>query len=183
MPVTPLHYCVAYIINKAKVGLILPALIVGSFIPDLEPFISFAAGGVGISVPPRGFMHSLLGAVTLDTFLAVLVTILLYPVLVSWIFKLEKNSVAEKCRFSSMLLLSVLFGVVLHVLIDSTSHEYNPLLYPFVTESFDALVLIKNDWFLASAIVQITFFVLLLLILIREFKRGSKEFWRRLLVE
>jgi membrane-bound metal-dependent hydrolase YbcI (DUF457 family) len=180
MPVTPLHYCVAYIINKVKVGLILPGLIVGSFIPDVEPFVSFATGGRLVS--PRGFMHSLLGAVTIDTFLAVLVTTVLYPVLVSWIFKLEKNSVAEKCRFSGILLLSVLFGCVLHVLIDSTSHEYNPLLYPFVTESFDAFVLM-NNWLLASAIVQITLLVLLLLILIKEFKRGSKEFWRHLLVE
>jgi len=180
MPVTPLHYCVAYIINKAKVGLILPALIVGSFIPDIEPFISLVTSEK--LVPPRGFLHSLLGAVTLDLFLTVLVTIFLYPAMVSWIFKLEKNSVSEKCRFSYMLLLSAFFGCILHVLIDSTSHEYNPLLYPFVTESFDALVLM-NDWFLASAIVQITFFGLLLLILVREFKRGSKEFWKRLLVE
>jgi len=180
MPVTPLHYCVAYIINKAKVGLILPALIVGSFIPDIEPFVSFATGGRLVS--PRGFLHSLLGAATLDTFLAVLVTTLLYPVMVSWIFKLEKNSVAEKCRFSSMLVLSALFGCVSHVLIDATSHEFNPLLYPFVTESFDALVLM-NDWLLASAIVQIALLVLLFLILIREFTRGSEGFWRRLLVE
>lgn len=179
MPVTPLHYCAAYIINKAKVGLILPALIVGSFIPDIEPFISLAISGL---VPPRGFLHSLLGAVTLDTFLAVLVTTLLYPVMVSWIFKLEKNSVAEKCRFSGMLMLSALFGCVSHVLIDATSHEYNPLLLPFVTESFNALVLM-NDWLLASAIVQIALLALLLLIVFQEFKRGSKEFWRRLLVE
>jgi len=180
MPVTPLHYCVAYIINKAKLGLILPALIVGSFIPDIEPFISLVIGER--LVPPRGFLHSLLGAVTLDLFLAVLVTIFLYPVIVSWIFKLEKSSVAEKCRFSGMLVLSAFFGCVLHVLVDSTSHEYNPLLYPFVTKSFDALVLM-HDWLLASAIVQITFLVLLLLILLKEFKRGSKGFWRRLLVE
>jgi len=103
-------------------------------------------------------------------------------VIVSWIFKLEKSSVAEKCRFSGMLVLSAFFGCVLHVLVDSTSHEYNPLLYPFVTKSFDALVLM-HDWLLASAIVQITFLVLLLLILLKEFKRGSKGFWRRLLVE
>lgn len=180
MPVTPLHYCAAYIINKAKVGLILPALIVGSFIPDIEPFVSLVTGER--LVPPRGFLHSFLGAVTLDTFLAVLVTSLLYPAIVSWIFKLEKNSVVEKCRFSGMLVLSALFGCLSHVLIDTTCHEFNPLLYPFVTESFDALVLM-NDWWLASAIVQITLFVLLLLILVREFTRGSKGFWRRLLVE
>jgi len=181
MPVTPLHYCAAYIINKAKVGLILPALIVGSFIPDIEPFISYAT--YERLTPPRGFLHSLLGAVTLDTFLAVLVTILLYPLVVSWIFKLEKNSVAEKCRFSGMLMLSALFGCMSHVLIDGTCHEYNPLLYPFIKESFDALVLIKNDWSLASAIVQITLFVLLLLILVRELTKGNKGFWKRLLVE
>jgi len=180
MPVTPLHYCAAYIINKAKVGLILPALIVGSFIPDLEYFVSLVTGER--LVPSRGFLHSLLGAVTLDTFLAVLVTIFLYPVIISWIFKLEKSSVAEKCRFSGMLVLSAIFGCLSHVLIDATSHEYNPLLYPFVTESFDALMLM-NDWLLASAIVQIALLVLLLLILVREFTRGSKEFWRRLLVE
>jgi len=180
MPATPLHYCAAYIINKAKVRFILPALIVGSFIPDIEPFVSLATGE---RLAPRGFLHSLLGAATLDTFLAVLVTSLLYPVIVSWIFKLQKNSVSEKCRFSSMLVLSALIGSLSHVLIDATSHEYNPLLYPFVTESFDALVLIKNDWLLASVIVQITLLVLLLLILVREFKRGSEGFWRRLLVE
>ena len=180
MPVTPLHYCAAYIINKAKVELILPALIVGSFIPDIEPFVSLLTGER--LVPPRGFLHSLLGAATLDTILAVLVTALLYPVIVSWIFKLEKSSVAEKCHFSGMLVLSAFFGCMSHVLIDSTSHEYNPLLYPFITESFDALVLM-NDWLLASAIVHITLFVLLLLILIREFTRGSEGFWRRLLIE
>lgn len=180
MPITPLHYCAAYIINKAKGSLVLPALIVGSVIPDVEPFVSFIAGGR--LVLPRGLMHSLLGGVTLDTLLAALVTIMLYPVIISWIFKLEKNSVEEKCRFSSMLVLSALFGCLSHVLIDSTSHEYNPLLYPFITESFDALVLM-NDWLLASVIAHITLLVLLLLILVREFTRGSKGFWRRLLVE
>jgi len=180
MPVTILHYCAAYIMNKAKGGLVLPALIVGSVIPDVEPFASLATGGR--LMLPRGLMHSLLGSVTLDTFLAVLVTTLLYPMLVSWIFRLEKTSVMEKCCFSGMLVLSALAGSLSHVLIDSTSHEYNPLLYPFMTSSFDALVLM-NDWLLASAIVHITLLLLLLLILVREFGRGSKDFWRRLLVE
>jgi len=178
MPVTPLHYCAAYLINKVKIGFVLPALVVGSLIPDVEPFVSFVTSE---RLAPRGFLHSFLGAVTLDTFLAVLATIVLYPVLVSWIFKLEKKSVVEKCRFSNMLVLSALFGCVSHVLIDATSHEYNPLLHPFVKESFDAFVLM-NDWLLASAIVQITLLVLLLLILLKELKKGSKGIWRHLLV-
>jgi len=180
MPITPLHYCAAYVIKKVKGGLVLPALIVGSVIPDIEPLVSLVTGGrFG---PPRELMHSLFGAVTLDTFLAVLVTTTLYPMIVSRVFKLEKGSVVEKCRFSGMLVLSALFGCVSHVLIDSTSHEFNPLFYPFVTGSFDALVLM-NDWLLASAIVHITLLVLLLIIFAKEFGRGSKEFWRRLLVE
>jgi len=180
MPVTPLHYPAAYIINKAKSGLVMPALVVGSVIPDVEYF--FALATAGRLAPPRGMMHSLLGAATLDTFLAILVTMLLYPTLVSWIFKLEKKRVVEKCRFSGMLVLSALVGSLSHVFIDSTMHEYNPLLYPFMNESFDALVLM-NDWLLASVIVHITLLVLLLLILVKEFTKGSNEFWRRLLVE
>jgi len=179
MPVTPLHYCAAYVINKVRVGLVLPALIVGSVIPDLEPLVSIATRG-GL-VPPRELMHSLLGAVTIDTFLAVLVTMLLYPLLASWIFKLEKKDIAEKCRFSAMLVLSALVGSLSHVLIDSTSHEYNPLLYPFMSGSFDALVFM-NNWFLASVIVHTVLLGLLLAIFIREIRKGVEGFWKRLLV-
>lgn len=180
MPVTPLHYCAAYAINKARRGLVLPALIVGSVIPDLDSFISFVTGGR--SGPPRGLMHSLLGAVTLDTFLAVLVTVLLYPLMVSWIFKLEKKEVVEKCRVSGMLVLSALMGSLSHVLIDSTMHDYNPLLYPFMNESFDALVFM-NNWLLASVIVHTVLFGLLLAIFVYEIRKGTQGFWKRLLVE
>jgi len=177
VPVTPLHYCAAYTINKGKRGLVLPALIVGSVIPDLDSFISFVTGGR--SGPPRGLMHSLLGAVTLDTFLAVLVTILLYPLMVSWILKLEKKEVIEKCRVSGMLVLSALVGSLSHVLIDSTMHEYNPLLYPFMNESFDALVFM-NNWLLASVIVHTVLLGLLLAIFIIEIRKGTEGFWKRL---
>jgi membrane-bound metal-dependent hydrolase YbcI (DUF457 family) len=180
MPLTPLHYCAAYLINRAKVGLVLPALVVGSVIPDVEPFISIITGGR--LVPPRELMHSLLGAVTIDTFLAVLVTTLLYPVLVSWIFKLEKKRVAEKCRFSGVLVFSAVVGALSHVLIDSTNHQYNPLLYPLMTESFDAFVFM-NNWFLASVIVHTVLLGFLLAIFVYEIKKGMQGFWQRLLVE
>jgi len=178
MPITPLHYCAAYITNKAKRGLVLPALIVGSVIPDVEPIVGFATNG---QLPSRGLMHSLSGAVTLDTFLALLVTMFLYPVIVSWIFKLKKKEVAEKCRFSGRLVLSALIGSLSHVLIDSTMHEYNPLLYPFMNESFDALVLM-NDWFLTSIIVHLVLSGLLFAIFFKEIRKGTDRLWERLLV-
>jgi len=179
MPVTPLHYCAAYIIKKAQEGLVLPALIVGSVIPDVESLVGFVT--IGRLVPSRGFTHSLLGAVTLDTFLALLITIFLYPVLVSWVFNLKKKGVAEKCRFCGMLVFSALIGSLSHVLIDSTMHQYNPLFYPFMNESFDALVLM-NNWFAASIIVHIVLFGLLLAILVIETRKGNQGFWERLLV-
>jgi len=179
MPITPLHYSLTYVINKVKGGLILPALIVGSLIPDVEPFVNLVTGG--ILVPPRGLMHSILGAVTLDTFLAALITIFLYPLLVTLIFKVEKKDVAEKCRFSQMFVLSALIGSFFHVLIDSTSHEYNPLLYPFMTESFDVLVFM-NDWLLAAIIVQTVLLGMLLAVFVYEIRKGTEGFWKRLLV-
>ena len=159
--------------------MVLPALVVSSMIPDVELFISIITGGR--LVPMRGLMHSLLGAVTLDISVAVLVTVFLYPLLVSEIFKLEKKNVAEKCRFSGMLVLSALLGSLSHVLIDSTHHEYNPLLHPFVNGSFDALV-IMNNWFLASAIVHVVLLGLLLAILVKEIRKSTEGLWKRLLV-
>jgi membrane-bound metal-dependent hydrolase YbcI (DUF457 family) len=178
MPATPLHYTVAYIINKVKIGLVLPALVVGSMIPDLEVFVAIVTGGL---TPSRGLMHSLVGAVTVDVFLAVAVTIFLYPSLVSLIFKLEKKDAAEKCCFSGMLLLSAFVGTLSHVLIDATNHEYNPLLYPFNSESFDALVLLGN-WVLAAIIVQFVLLMVLLVIFIYEVRKGTRGFWKRLLI-
>jgi len=181
LPLTPLHYCTAYLLYKAKVGLVLPALIVSSVIPDIEFIINNVwRGWLAVPGSHRGLMHSLVGAVTVDTLLATLLTVLLYPPLVSRIFELEESVLREKCRLSSRLVLSAFIGSLLHVLIDATHHEYNPLLYPFVKESFDAIVLMGN-WLLATVIVQLTFFVALLLILRREHAKGS-GFWRRLLV-
>jgi len=180
MPLTPLHYVAAYAINKVKLGLVFPALIVGSVIADLEPFFGGLTGGR--LFPSRGLMHSLLGTVTLNTFLAVLIVVSLYSILVSWIFKIDRKLVAERCRFSSMLVLSALAGTLSHLIIDTTMHDYNPLFYPFTSQSFDALVLFGN-WLPASIFVHTLLFVVLLAIFIFEFRKGLKGFWERLLVE
>ncbi len=180
MPVTPLHYVAAYAINKARKGLVFPALIVGSLIPDLEPLVGYLTNGQ--LVPPRGFLHSLLGAVTLNPFLAVVVTMFLYPVLVARIFNVEKKEVAEKCRFSSLLVLSAFIGSLFHLLVDITSHEYNPLLYPFTSQSFDTFVLF-NDYVSASILVHAVLFGLLLAIFVYERSKGTQWFWKRLLIE
>jgi len=180
MPLTPLHYVAAYALNKVKLQLVFPALIVGSVIADLEPFLGWLLGGRLIS--SRGFMHSLLGTITLNTFLAVLIVISVYPILTAWIFKIDRKLVAEKSRFSGMLVLSALVGTLSHLLIDTTMHDYNPLFYPFTTESFDALVLFGN-WLPASIFVHTLLFVSLIAVFVYELRKGTQGFWKRLLVE
>jgi membrane-bound metal-dependent hydrolase YbcI (DUF457 family) len=180
MPLTPLHYVAAYAMNKVKLRLVFPGLIVGSVIADLEPFFAGLTGGR--LFPSRGFMHSLLGTVTLNTFLTVLIVVSVYPILTAWIFRIDRKLVGEKCRFSGMLVLSALIGTLSHLLIDTTMHDYNPLFYPFTTQSFDALILFGN-WLPASIFVHTLLFVLLLAIFVFELHKGLKGFWQRLLVE
>jgi membrane-bound metal-dependent hydrolase YbcI (DUF457 family) len=178
MPLTPLHYSVAYLIGKWRQSLSLPGLIVSSMMPDIEKLIYLFIG----SVHGRGFLHSLLGVATLGTALSVLFTVYAYPVVVSSIFRMDKRMIKRKCHFSKGLIVACLGGGVLHVLVDSLHHEYNPTLYPFINESFDALVLFGN-WSLASIIVHLVFFALFIVIFLWEALKGTEDFWKRMLVK
>jgi membrane-bound metal-dependent hydrolase YbcI (DUF457 family) len=97
--------------------------------PDLE--IPFIVLFYGTEVPHRMVLHSILGSITLGTALALIVTVKLYPPLVSRLFRVDKQRVESKCRFSSGLVFSVLVGNLSHVLLDVTNHPYNPLFWPF----------------------------------------------------
>lgn len=86
MPLTPLHYPIAYIQYRLEKRLNFPALIVGNFFPDLSiPVLYFLAGSRTYG---RFTMHSLFGAVTFGTPLAVGFTVLIYPRLISYLQRL-----------------------------------------------------------------------------------------------
>jgi membrane-bound metal-dependent hydrolase YbcI (DUF457 family) len=177
MPATPLHCSIAYLVNRWKPQLSLPALLVSTMVPDLEiPFTYLMTGGL----QHRLVLHSVLGAATLGTFLSVLLTVFLYPSVVSFFFKLDKEKVEEKCRFSGPLVVLCFVGILSHVFIDSLHHEFNPVLYPFVKESFDALML-TNDWTSATIIVT-SVLLALLIFFVDEIRKGTKDFWMRMLV-
>ena len=130
MPLTPLHYPVAYFLHKLNSGFSLPGLIVGSMIPDLEiPFIVLI---FGVDGPNRLVLHSLLGSATLGTMLAIIITVRFYPFFVSYFFGVDKEKVESKCKLSFALVFSVLIGAISHVLLDFTNHLYNPVLWPFL---------------------------------------------------
>jgi len=177
MPATPLHCSVAYLINRWKPQLSLPALLVSSMVPDVEiPVIFLVTGG------PRDrlVLHSLFGVATVGTFLSVLLTVFLYPPAVSFFFKLDRKKVEERCRFSSVLVVSCIVGGVLHVIVDSMTHEFNPVLYPFVGDSFDVFRL-TNYWAASALIVEFALLGLLIFI-VYEIRKGTKDFWMRMLV-
>lgn len=134
MPVTPLHYPLAYFIYKLDKRLSLPGLIVGCMFPDLE--IPFIVLFLGTQVPNRLVLHSIFGAATVGTFLAVIFTVTIYPYLVSSLFRVNKERVKSKCKLSLGLVVSVLVGILSHVLLDFTNHPYNPLFWPFSSPAF-----------------------------------------------
>ena len=66
-------------------------------------------------LPDHLFLHSLVGAVSAGTILAVLVTWLLYPPIISTAFKVDKDELKEACSLSVMLVVSCLIGVLSHL--------------------------------------------------------------------
>jgi hypothetical protein len=93
LPLTPFHYPVAYIVHKLAGNLSLPAVVVGSMVPDLE--IPVMVLLLGTNLPNRLVLHSLIGSLTVGTALAVAITVLIYPKLTSAIFPIDKPKLKE----------------------------------------------------------------------------------------
>ena len=108
----------------------LPGLIVGSFIPDIEVPILFLFFNVGID--NHFILHSLIGALTIGTLISTLATVLLYPIIASLFFQLDKVKVKEVCKLTPVLVFSCLLGNVFHILLDLPMHPYSLVLWPFV---------------------------------------------------
>lgn len=129
MPITFLHHPVAYFIYLFNKRLNLPGLIVGCMLPDLEiPFIFLFLGS---DVPNRMILHSLLGSVIVGTFIGVIITNRIYPIVLTKLFNIDKNQIQIKCKLSLILVFSVAIGALSHVLLDVLNHPYNPVFWPF----------------------------------------------------
>jgi membrane-bound metal-dependent hydrolase YbcI (DUF457 family) len=130
LPLTLFHYPVAFLLYRLDKRLSLPALTVGCKLPDLEiPIIILL---FGVRVPHRLVLHSLLGSAIIGTFLALIITILVYPSLVIHLLGVEKKKIEQKCRLSFTLAFSAFVGCISHVLLDVTNHPYNPVFWPFL---------------------------------------------------
>ncbi len=179
MPITPFHYPIAKIIQRfgGKASLSLPALLVGAMVPDLEvPVVYLAAGTEG-----RLVLHSLLGGGTLGTLIAVALTVLAYPAVVSKIFRVDRAKVKTKCRLTPMLVVCCLIGCLSHVLLDVANHNFNPLLWPFLSlyQTPSPIVPLLGGPALASLIVHSAMALLFVGLVFRV----RQNFWEYVLVE
>ena len=120
----------AYALYRFYRRLSLPGLIVGCMFPDFE--IPVLVLLFGTQVPHRLVLHSLLGAATVGTVLSVVFTVLVYPPLVGFFFKLDREKVRSRCRLSLGLIFSCLLGNLSHVMLDVVNHLYNPIFWPFL---------------------------------------------------
>ncbi len=178
MPITPLHYFSAYIIHRiSKFNLNFSALIVSSMVPDLEVPIIFLISKGEID---RLVLHSILGSATLGLLISIFISFSFYPRIVGFILP-DYKKLNSKSVISKSLIISSLIGVLGHVLLDTLHHEYNPLIYPFSTESIDDFVLF-GDYLLASKLISSIFIILGFVILIREIRLGRNGFLKRILV-
>ena len=172
------HFTVAYLIYKSKKTLSLPALIVGSVISDSDLLLDYLTGGrLG-----RELLHSFIGGGIFGTVASSLLTVLFYPLIVSALFSIRREDARQACKLSKTLVVSSFIGCLSHVLVDSTCHNYNPLLYPFTRQSIDILLL-PYDWGLLYIVVEILLFAILLTVLVVDFsKKGFQGFWKRILI-
>jgi len=130
MPFTPFHFGPALLLGLILFGVVdLPALLIASVIPDIEPFyvMYFDVSGY----PLHGFFHSYLGA----SILAFLVTALVYPLRglfgkVMAFFRIPQKTSLKKILFTSFV------GVYSHVFLDSFLYREMAPLYPLQGNSF-----------------------------------------------
>lgn len=123
MPITPLHLAYAWPIKMRYRSLNFGALTIGSMIPDVEVVLFFLFG----IHPNRLVTHSLLGAFTVDPVLTIIACYILHRL------RVNRIGIAgfEVFRVDGKFVFSAIAGVLTHVLVDYTHHEFNPVLWPF----------------------------------------------------
>jgi len=124
MPFTPFHLGPALLFGLLFLGYVdFPPFLVASVIVDIEPFVVLT---LNLDYPLHGFLHSFLGGTILAFLLAAAMSKVRSALsLLMSFFKLE-----QKLSFKSVLS-AALFGVYLHILLDSPLYPDIRPFYPF----------------------------------------------------
>jgi len=174
LPLTPLHYPVAYAIHKFRKSASMPGLVVGSFAPDIEVPLLWVFGN---GLPDHCILHSLIGGLTLGLLISVGLTRFVYPPVIGSLFRVERTKLDAACTTSRALVASCLAGLLGHLLLDIPMHPYNPVLWPWVNPDVivGILVLIfaqggdlESGFIAANQLVSVVMLVPLLAIIIKR---------------
>jgi hypothetical protein len=158
MPITILHVVYVWpILRKLKKARL--TLVIGSMIPDFEiPLLTI----MGYSIP-RGLAHSLIGALTIDSLIAILTTKLIY----------SSQKVIRILGVNGNLSISLVYswgaasiGALTHVLIDYLHHSYNPILWPIINEYVEGPLTIFLGYLYASLLLHVISTIMLFSILL-----------------
>ncbi len=127
MPFTPSH--IAAVLPFVRTPLVPSALVIGSVVPDLVYYVPLPI--------PRGFTHSLVGAVTIDLALGIVLFVLWHLLLRAPVADLSPGWLRNRLppqqglkpgdmgwpRASTLVVLSLLLGIATHLIWDSFTHD------------------------------------------------------------
>jgi membrane-bound metal-dependent hydrolase YbcI (DUF457 family) len=131
---------------------------------------------LGSQSPNRLVLHSLFGSATIGTVIAIIITIRIFPSLITYFLGVDKVKVKPKCSLSFSLVLSVLIGNISHVLLDVTNHPYNPIFWPFLENAYlTSPVFFALGEQLRHLWIQVIMGVLLITIIIIERKNIAEN--------
>jgi LexA-binding, inner membrane-associated putative hydrolase len=185
MTLTPLHAAFVWILKPWFFTLSFAALTIGSFVPDIEPLITFATGWSAFCgwdfpcsiAPDRLVLHSIFGALTIDTIITMGIVRLLS------IAKLDRIGIHgfTNVKVSSPgFYLSAAIGSLTHVFLDWLHHPANPVFWPMsINGSYyvGGLLLPYFSVFEASLVIAILSVVLLTATSVWAISKAGKNPW------
>jgi membrane-bound metal-dependent hydrolase YbcI (DUF457 family) len=161
MPFTPFHLGPGLFVGLLLLSFIdLPTFLVASVIVDVEPFLVLA---FNLNYPLHGFFHSFLGG----TLVAVPLALVMYRIRDKFSPLLSFFRLEQKISFKRVLV-AALFGIYIHILLDSRGYTdiqpfypsaYNPLLTTGVSAGLDSYIFCIWS-FVGAAIIYIIRLVL-----------------------
>lgn len=177
MPVSPFHLGFAWpvwLLNRKKLHFM--SLSFGAMVPDLEVLPIMLVNSEGERA--RGLMHSILGALTFDILVVMLIVFFIVPPVGRWVKRRSKEkwhifAGVDVTRAPSNLmwaLLSALIGTLSHVFIDTFTHTYNPIFWPYYLGR-DINWMLFPDTFLSSLAFMIPLGIIAMILAMRYWTR------------
>ncbi|MFO7619283.1 MAG: DUF4184 family protein [Thermoplasmata archaeon] len=181
MPLTPLHLGFAWpvwLLNRRNLHFM--SLSFGAMVPDLEviPLMLLNAEGERA----RGLLHSILGAVTIDLLIVMFIVFFVVPPIGRWVKRRSRErwhifagvDVTRPPTNLAWALGSALIGTLSHVLIDTFTHPYNPLLWPHYLGR-DINWMLSSDPFISSMAFSIPLGIIALMLALRYWTRPFRQ--------